>query len=206
MSFASMNDPHDDALAPGDAPRRPSEEVPQPGELAGAAGGRDATRPRDETGLQGDVEAQLAAARAEIAELKDAWLRARAETDNVRRQAANEREKTRKYAVETFAASLLPVRDSLEAALSNPDADPRTLRDGVELTLKLLDSAFEKAQIVNVDPHGEPFDPHRHEAMSAVPSSQPANTVVQVFQKGYLLQDRVLRPALVAVARSEGAA
>ena len=152
------------------------------------------------------VEAELAAARAEAAGLRDAWLRAKAETENVRKQAAIEREKTRKYAIETFAEALLPVRDSLEATLSSEGVDVETLRGGVELTMRQLASAFDKAQVVAIDPAGEKFDPNWHQAMTAVPSGQPPNTVLQVFQKGYRLHDRVLRPALVSVSAAPDAA
>jgi len=97
------------------------------------------------------------------------------------------------------------VRDALELTLATPSATTEALKDGVELTLKNLNAAFDKARIVEIDPAGEKYDPHRHQAMTMIDSEQPAGTVVQVFQKGYLLNDRVLRPALVAVARSPGA-
>jgi molecular chaperone GrpE len=154
----------------------------------------------------GTANAETAALRAEVERLKDGWLRAKAETENFRKQAAIDREKTRKYAIETFAESLLPVKDSLEAALAGGNLEIDTLRSGVELTLRQLASAFEKAQIVEVQPVGERFDPHRHQAMSMVESDQAPNTVVQVFQKGYVLQDRVLRPAMVTVAKARDAA
>ncbi len=147
------------------------------------------------------LEAELAAARSEVERLREEWLRAKAETENVRRQSAAEYEKARKFAIEAFAESLLPVRDSLEATLDNADSALETLRSGVELTLRQLVGAFDKAYVVQIDPQGERFDPHRHQAMTMVESDQPANTVVQVLQKGYLLQDRVLRPALVSVAK-----
>jgi molecular chaperone GrpE len=136
----------------------------------------------------------------EAAELKDAWLRARADIENVRKQAANDLARAHKYAIERFAEDLLPVKDALESTLSAGNAAPDALRAGVELTLKQLATAFEKAQITEVDPSGQRFDPHQHQAMTTVESGEPANTVVQVFQKGYRLHDRVLRPALVAVA------
>jgi len=147
------------------------------------------------------LEAELASARAEAERMREEWLRAKAETENVRKQAALESEKARKFAIEAFAESLLPVRDSLEATLDNADAALETLRSGVELTLRQLAAAFDKAQVVQIDPKGERFDPHHHQAMTMVDSDQPANSVVHVMQKGYLLQDRVLRPALVSVAK-----
>lgn len=148
-----------------------------------------------------DVDTLLRKAEEEVAGLKDAWLRARADLDNVRKQAANDVARAQKYAIERFAGELLAVRDALESALASPAATPEALREGVALTLKQLDSAFEKAQIAEINPAGQPFDPHEHMAMTMVESGQPPNTVAQVFQKGYRLQDRVLRPALVAVAK-----
>jgi len=152
-----------------------------------------------------DLGALLRKAEDEAAELRDAWLRAKAETDNVRKQAQNDIAKAHKYAIERFAQELLTVRDALELALATPNATTEALRDGVELTLKNLNAAFEKSKIVEIDPSGEKYDPHRHQAMTMIESEQPANTVVQVFQKGYLLNDRVLRPALVAVAKAKSA-
>jgi molecular chaperone GrpE len=149
-----------------------------------------------------DIADRLKRAEAEIAELKDAWLRARADVENVRRQSAESVARAHKFAVEKFAEDLLPVRDALEQSLAVPNATPEQLRAGVELTLRQIDSAFGRAQLVEIDPAGEKFDPHRHQAMQLVESDQPANTVVQVMQKGYALNDRVLRPALVTVAKS----
>lgn len=138
---------------------------------------------------------------ADVEQMKDAWLRARAETENVRRQAQADLAKAYKFAIEKFAGDLLPVKDALEQALSAAvGASPETLRTGTELTLKALNAAFAKAGIAEVDPAGQKFDPHRHEAMQVVASAQPPNTVVTVYQKGYLINDRVLRPALVTVS------
>jgi len=148
-----------------------------------------------------DIGALLKKAENEAAELKDAWLRARADLENVRKQAANDLARAHKYAIERFASELLAVKDALESALNAGNTTPEALRAGVELTLKQLVAAFEKAQIAEIDPAGAPFDPHQHQAMTLVDSAQPPNTVVQVFQKGYRLNDRVLRPALVAVAK-----
>ena len=138
----------------------------------------------------------------EAAQLKDAWLRAKAETDNIRKQAQNDIAKAHKYAIEKFAQELLTVRDALELTLATPNATIEALKDGVELTLKNLNAAFERERIVEINPAGQRYDPHRHQAMTMIESEQPAGTVVQVFQKGYLLNDRVLRPALVAVAKT----
>ncbi len=150
-----------------------------------------------------DLATQLEQARAETAELRDAWLRAKAEADNVRKQAQADVAKAHKYAVERFAEDLLPVKDALEQTLAAGQVSLETLTSGAELTLKALQTAFDRAQVVEVAPgDGEKFDPHRHQAMQMVDSPQPGNTVVEVFQKGYLINDRVLRPALVTVARS----
>jgi molecular chaperone GrpE len=151
------------------------------------------------------LSALLKEAEDEAARLKDAWLRAKAETDNVRKQAQNDIVKTHKYAIERFAQELLTVRDALELTLATPNATTEALKDGVELTLKNLNAAFDKARIVELDPAGEKYDAHHHQAMTMIESDQPAGTIVQVFQKGYLLNDRVLRPALVAVAKEAGA-
>jgi molecular chaperone GrpE len=150
-----------------------------------------------------DLAALLARAEAEAAELKGSWLRARADLENVRKQAQNDLAKAHKYAIERFAEDLLAVRDALESTLAAGTAAPEALRAGVELTLKQLVAAFEKAQVAEVDPAGQKFDPHVHEAMQVVDSDLPPNTVVTVFQKGYRLHDRVLRPALVAVAKAQ---
>jgi molecular chaperone GrpE len=144
----------------------------------------------------------LSKAEADAAEFKDAWLRAKAETDNVRKQGQNDVAKAYKYAIERFAQELLTVKDALELTLATPSATIQTLKDGVELTLKNLQAAFDKAQITDINPLSEKYDPHRHQAMTMIESDKPAGTVVQVFQKGYLLNDRVLRPALVAVAKA----
>jgi len=150
-----------------------------------------------------DIAAQLAKVETEVAELKDAWLRAKAETDNVRKQAQADVAKAHKYAVERFAEDLLPVKDALEQTLAADDVSFETLRSGSELTLKALQASFDRAQVVEINPVGEKYDPHRHQAMQMVDAEQPPNTVVNVFQKGYLINDRVLRPALVSVARAK---
>ena len=165
---------------------------------------RPATSPTRSTPIRAcDAGELLKKAEAEAADLKDAWLRARAETDNVRRQAANDVAKAHKYAIERFAEDLLPVRDALEQTLAQAGggAAPEVLTSGVELTLRQLAAAFDKAGLVVVDPAGQKFDPHRHQAMQMVDSDQPANSVVNVLQKGYLINDRMLRPALVTVSK-----
>jgi molecular chaperone GrpE len=142
---------------------------------------------------------------AEIASLKDAFLRAKAETDNARKIAQADVAKAHKFAIESFAEDLLPVKDALEKALATPNQTVESLKAGAELTLKALQSALARGGVVEVDPAGQKFDPNRHQAMQLVPSSQPANTVVDVYQKGYLINDRILRPALVTVSNGEEA-
>jgi molecular chaperone GrpE len=151
------------------------------------------------------AEARLQELEAKHAELSDAFLRAKAETENARRRAEDDVTKARKYAVEAFADSLLPVKDSLEAALAIPDAKPEQMLEGVHATLRQLVSALERNKVAEINPAaGAKFDPHQHQAISVVPrpadSQQEPNTVVAVLQKGYLIADRVLRPALVTVA------
>lgn len=146
------------------------------------------------------AEIALAEAEAKIAALKEDFLRAKAETENVRRRSQEDVSKAHKFAIENFAENLLPVLDSLEAALADQSSDLTKVREGVELTLKQLTGALEKGRVIAVNPVGEKFDPHRHQAISMVPAEQEANTVVTVLQKGYVIADRVLRPALVTVA------
>lgn len=151
-----------------------------------------------------NLETLLKAAELQAAEHHDAWLRAKAETENMRRRAAEDVDRARKFAVESFAGELLAVKDSLEAALAAESPSVENLRDGVELTLKQLTAAFGKFNLNDIDPLGEKFDPHLHQAIQVVESDQPANTVVTVLQKGYRLNERTLRPALVMVAKGPG--
>jgi molecular chaperone GrpE len=146
------------------------------------------------------AEAALAEAEAKIAELQESFLRAKAETENVRRRAQEDVTKAHKFAIEGFAEHLLPVIDSLEAAVAHSSDDLQKVREGVELTLRQLTGALEKGRVVALNPVGEKFDPHRHQAISMVPAEQEPNTVVAVLQKGFVIADRVLRPALVTVA------
>ncbi|HKT64853.1 nucleotide exchange factor GrpE [Burkholderia sp. 22313] len=147
------------------------------------------------------ADAALAEAQAKVAELQESYLRAKAETENVRRRAQDDVSKAHKFAIESFAEHLLPVLDSLEAAVSDTSGDIAKVREGVELTLRQLTSALEKGRVVAINPVGEKFDPHQHQAISMVPAEQEPNTVVAVLQKGYTIADRVLRPALVTVAQ-----
>lgn len=143
--------------------------------------------------------------RAELAaqEHHDAWLRAKAEADNIRKRAQAEIAGAHKFAVESFATEMLAVKDSLEAALAVENASVESMKSGVELTLKQLQSVFEKFSLAEIDPAGQKFDPHRHQAISVVECEAEPNTVVQVLQKGCLLHDRVIRPALVTVAKAK---
>ena len=159
-----------------------------------------------ENGAPGDDrEARLAAAEAEVARLNDEFLRAKAEAENARRRAVEDVARAHRFGIEAFASSLLAVRDSLEAALVVETPTIESLREGVALTHRQLTTAFEKAALVEISPEGQKFDPHRHQALSQVESDAEPNTVVAVVQKGYLLHDRVIRPALVMVAREKAA-
>ena len=151
---------------------------------------------------QPGLEEQLANAVAKAAELQDAFLRAKAEGENIRRRAQEDITKAHKFAVESFAESMVPVKDSLEMALHVATPSIESLKQGVEMTLKQLVSAFEKNKLVEVNPKpGDKLDPMKHQAVSMVPAEQEANTVVTVLQKGYMIADRLLRPALVTVAQ-----
>ncbi|MFW9610973.1 MAG: nucleotide exchange factor GrpE [Fluviibacter sp.] len=146
-------------------------------------------------------EGQLLALEAKVAELQDAYLRAKADGENLRRRAAEDVTKAHKFAVEKFARELIAVCDSLDAALADTAADAATLRSGVELTQKQLLGALERSGMKVENPAaGDKFDPNQHQAIAMVDADQPGNTVVNVLQKGYQLSDRVLRPAMVTVA------
>jgi molecular chaperone GrpE len=148
------------------------------------------------------LEQQLANAVAKAAELQDAYLRAKAEGENIRRRAQDDIAKAHKFAIENFAESVMPVRDSLEMALLVASPTIESLKEGVDMTLKQLTAAFEKNKLVEVNPQpGDKLDPMKHQAVSMVPAEQAANTVVNVLQKGYMIADRLLRPALVTVAQ-----
>jgi molecular chaperone GrpE len=150
------------------------------------------------------AEAQLSDLQARFTEVNDAFLRAKAEAENTRRRAEEEMSKARKYAVESFAESLLPVMDSLQAAIAQPEAATAQVLEGVHATLRQLTAALERNKVIQIaPPAGTKFDPRQHQAISVVPAEQEANTVVTVLQKGYLISDRVLRPALVTVAAAK---
>ncbi len=169
---------------------------------AGAAGERADQEP---AASREELERELEAARREAAEQREALLRARAELENLRRRTAREVENAHKYGLEAFVQELLPVKDSIELGLgaaADGDVDLAKVREGLELTLKLFVQATEKFGLTEVDPAGQPFDPQYHQAMSMqeVEGTEPG-TVVSVIQKGYLLNDRLVRPAMVIVAK-----
>lgn len=192
--------------------REPSFDVPRTGvKVEGRSPADNAEAP---TGVESDVAkllSELEAAKAQAADNLDKLLRARAEMENVRRRAETDVANAHKYAIERFASELLPVKDSLELARTvDIQQENRTalqkMHEGLDLTLKLMEDAFRKFSLTPIDPKGEKFDPAKHHAISMVESSEvPPNHVVNVMQKGYLLADRVLRPAMVVVARAPAA-
>jgi molecular chaperone GrpE len=144
---------------------------------------------------------KLASIEAKATEMEDAFLRAKAELENYRRRASQDIERANKYAIEEFAEALMPVKDSLETALKVDTPSLESLKKGVEMTLKQLDSAFEKNQLAEINPKpGDKLNPMLHQAISMVPADQNANTIISVLQKGYKIADRLLRPALVTVS------
>lgn len=193
-------------MTPTETPSSPFPPSSHPGDMhpsgvdsANASSSADAAF--DPAGPDSDLKLQELEARH--AEVSDAYLRAKADAENARRRAEDEIAKARKYAVESFAESMLPVKDSLEAAIAIPDARPEQMLEGVHATLRQLVAALERNKVLQISPlAGTKFDPHQHQAISVVNAEQPPNTVVTVLQKGYLIADRVLRPALVTVTAS----
>ena len=182
------------------------EEAALPGQPAPAAAPQPSVEPSPadpDVDTLPSLEEQFRTLELKAAEHHDAWLRAKAESENIRRRAQEDVAKAHKFAVEKFAGELLAVKDSLEAALAVPEQTVDSLKSGVELTLKQLVAAFERNALVEVNPIGEKFDPHKHQAIGMVDSDQEANTVVTVLQKGYLIAERTLRPALVMVAKGK---
>lgn len=180
----------------------PEERLQSPSPTPQAAEGAQAPTEGAEASVA-ELQAQLAAARAEADKARDEWLRARAEIENVRRRGEDDVARAHRFGLEGFAAALLAVKDSLDAALTVENTSIESFKEGVELTARQLDSAFEKFAVKPLAPQGERFDPHRHQAISQVESDQEPGTVVTVLQKGYLIHDRVLRPALVIVAKEK---
>lgn len=153
---------------------------------------------------QPSLEEQLAATEARLAETHDAFMRAKADCENLRRRAQEDVAKAHKFAVESFAEAMVPVKDSLEMALKVEAPTLESLKEGVEMTLKQLNSAFEKNRLLEIMPaQGEKLDPNKHQAVAVVPADQEANTVVTVLQKGYMIADRLLRPAIVTAAQAK---
>ena len=190
-----MTDPQNPNLNPNDLQGDVS---PEEREAAQAANEHDAQQ------ALAAAQAEIAALQARNVELNDQYLRGQADVQNARRRADEDVSKARKFAVEAFAESLLPVTDSLEAGLAVTDATPEQIREGAEATLRQLKSALERNKVIEIAPAaGDKFDPHQHQAISVVPApGQEPNTVVSVLQKGYTIADRVLRPALVTVTAS----
>ena len=182
----------------------PSLTAPPPGSPERAIAS-EAQAPEAETETMPSLQEMIRKLELQAQEHYDAWLRAKAEADNIRKRAQADVANAHKYAVEGFATELLPVRDALEAALATENSTLESLRQGVELTLKQVNAAFDKFAIREINPVGEKFDPHRHQAMTTVESDRAPNTVVHVLQKGYTLNDRILRPALVTVSKAPGA-
>ena len=169
---------------PGARPQRTAEDQPAPA-------------------AESALEERLRKAELTAAQHHDAWLRAKAEADNIRKRAQGEIASAHKFALEGFASDLLAVKDSLEAAIASGNASVESMKSGVEITLKQLGGVFERYNLAEINPLGQKFDPHRHQAISTVDADAEPNTVVQVLQKGYLLHDRVIRPALVTVAKGK---
>lgn len=188
-----MSDPKNPELNPQTLQGDPSPEELEAAQFANEA---------DAQGALATVQAELAALQTKNAELADQYLRAQADVQNARRRADDDISKARKFAVESFAESLLPVTDSLEAGLAIQDATPEQIREGAEATLRQLKSALERHKVLEIAPAaGTKFDPHQHQAISVVPTpGQEPNTIVGVLQKGYTIAERVLRPALVTVS------
>jgi len=150
------------------------------------------------------LEEQLASTEARLAEMHDAFMRAKADGENIRRRAQEDVAKAHKFAVESFAEAMVPVKDSLEMALTVETPSIESLKEGVEMTLKQLTAAFDKNRLLEILPvQGDKLDPMKHQAVAVVPADQEANTVVAVLQKGYMIADRLLRPAIVTAAQAK---
>ena len=184
-----------------EAPSSKQENTHEINELNQADQASDPSKAADAANQALTPEETILALEAQIKEFQDQFLRAKAEVENARRRSMEDVAKAHKFAIEGFAENLLPVLDSLNAALTDSGADSAKMKEGIELTLKQLVSALEKGRVLEINPVGEKFDPHRHQAIAMVPHEQEANTVVTVLQKGYLIADRVLRPALVTVSQ-----
>ena len=200
---ASQNAPAADDIAAQPANAQHAAELGIAAGLDAAAAAAD-TAPENGIDSMPSLEEALRQAELKAAEHHDAWLRAKAETENMRRRAQDDIAKASKFAAEKFATAMLPVKDSLEAALAVENQTVDKIREGVELTLRQLVSAFEGAKLAEENPLGQKFDPNKHQAISMVEADAEPNTVVSVLQKGYLLNERVIRPAMVMVAKAKG--
>jgi molecular chaperone GrpE len=193
-----MQDQENQELSQQDAGASQTDATAAAANEAAQAGAGQAGVPPAE---QSELEAQLSATEAKLAEMHDAFMRAKADAENIRRRAQEDVSKAHKFAIESFAEAMVPVRDSLEMALKVETQTVEAIREGVDMTLKQLTAAFEKNRLVEVMPQaGEKLDPNKHQAVAVVPSEQEANTVVAVLQKGYMIADRLLRPAIVTAA------
>ena len=199
---ASQNSPAADDIAAQPANAQHAAELGIAAGLDAAAAAAD-TAPENGIDSMPSLEEALRKAELKAAEHHDAWLRAKAETENMRRRAQEDIAKASKFAAEKFATAMLPVKDSLEAALAVENQTVDKIREGVELTLRQLVSAFEGAKLAEENPLGQKFDPNKHQAISMVEADAEPNTVVTVLQKGYLLNERVIRPAMVMVAKAK---
>jgi molecular chaperone GrpE len=176
-----------------------------PPETTGAQASHGESKASDQADTMPSLEQLLRKAELDAEEHRDAWLRAKADAENIRKRAQIDIANAHKYAIENFSIELLPVMDSLDAALAVKNATVESFKSGMELTHKQLSTAFEKFNIKVIDPQGEKFDPHLHQAIATADSDLPPNTVVQVMQKGYVLNDRVIRPAMVTVSKAKEA-
>ncbi|MCZ8014273.1 MAG: nucleotide exchange factor GrpE [Limnobacter sp.] len=193
--------PNTDEQQSAQAPEGQQQGTPTPDQPEPAVQQQES--PQDEVSV---LRAALENAHLEVEKSKEVYLRLAADMENLRRRTQEDVAKAHKYAIESFAESLVPVRDSLEMALAVENQTPEGLKDGVAATLRQLEAAFERGKVVVLNPVGEKFNPNQHQAVAMVPGSsvEPAvapNHVVSVLQKGYLINDRVLRPALVSVAQ-----
>ncbi len=189
--------PSEPVTPPSEPITPPAEPIVQPEQVNGAV-------EHEPIAVESDLEEKLAIAEAKKEELRGEFLRAKADLENFRRRAQEDMMRAHKYAIEGFAENLLPVKDSLETALKIDAPLSASLKEGVAMTLRQLNSAFEKNKLTEINPGpGEKLDPTLHEAVSMVPADQSANTIVSVLQKGYMIADRLLRPALVTVAQGQ---
>ena len=197
-------EPHILPQEPGPSRPEPSMPAPQQEPSSPDSAAQAAEAPAKPAAADLELEKKLADAQAKATELQDAFLRAKAELENFRRRAQEDVMRAHKFAIEGFAEALVPVKDSLETALAIDAPSVDSMKEGVEMTLKQLSAAFEKNKLTEIKPApGDKLDPAKHQAISMEPADQSANTIISVLQKGYLIADRLLRPALVTVAQEK---